>query len=138
MGSNHTASASAWALVLVVTLGTASAAEVEVRRRAGNLFEVSRATAKQAEARERLRISPRHVNDEIDGFVLQELDDAPTLSALGFEAGDVVKSVDGRRLDSPETVLAIRTELLERTAPFSVTVEVERGGIAVARTIQVS
>ena len=132
------AASSAWALVLVVSLGTASAAEVEVRRKAKDLFEVSRQTAKEAEARERLRIAPRHVNDEIDGFVLQEMDDAPTLTALGFASGDIVKSVDGRRLDSPETVLAIRRELVERTAPFSVTVEVERGGTTITRTIQVS
>lgn len=129
---------SAWALVLVVTLGTASAAEVEVRRRAGNLFEVSRATAKEAEARERLRIAPKHVDDEIVGFVLQEMEDAPTLAALGFEHGDVVKSIDGRRLDSPETVLAIRSELLDRAAPYAVTVELERNGVAMTRTIHVS
>lgn len=129
---------SAWALVLVVSLGTASAAEVEVRKKAKDLFEVSRQTAREAEIRERLRITPRHVQDEIDGFTLQELEDAPTLAALGFEPGDVVKSVDGRRLDSPETVLAIRRELVERIAPFSVTVELERGGATITRTIQVS
>lgn len=127
-----------WALVLVVSLGTASAAEVEVRRRAKDLFEVSRQTAFDAEARERLRITPRHVNDEIDGFVLSDLEDAPTLAALGFRPGDVVRSVGGRRLDSPETVLAIRAELLERAAPFSVDVEVERDGRLSTRTISIS
>ena len=132
-------SQASWALVLVVTLGTASAAEVEVRRRSKEVWDVSRTAVRDAEARERLRIAPRHVNDEIDGFVLQELEDAPTLLALGFARGDVVRSVNGRRLDSPETVLAIRAELLDRAAPFDLTVEVEReDGEAVTRVIHVS
>lgn len=132
-------SQASWALVLVVTLGTASAAEVEVRRRSKQVWDVSRQTVRDAEARERLRIAPRHVDDEIDGFVLQDLDDAPTLTALGFERGDVIRSVNGRKLDSPETVLSIRAELLERVAPFDVTVEVERDGeTIVSRVIHIS
>ena len=132
-------SQASWALVLVVSLGTASAAEVEVRRRSKEVWDVSRQTTRDAESRERLRIAPRHVDDEIDGFVLQDIDDAPTLLALGFERGDVVRSVNGRRLDSPETVLAIRAELLDRAAPFDVTVEVEREGrTTITRTIHVS
>jgi len=132
-------SQASWALVLVVTLGTASAAEVEVRRRSKEVWDVSRQTVRGADSRERLRIVPRHVDDEIDGFVLQDLDDAPTLLALGFARGDVVRSVNGRKLDSPETVLAIRSELLDRVAPFDLTVEIEReGGETITRVIHVS
>ena len=127
-----------WALVLVVSLGTASAAEVEVRRRSKELWEVSRQTAWDAGTRERLRIVPRHVDDRIEGFILQKLEDAPTLAALGFLDGDLVTSIDGRRLDSPETVLAIRAELLERPAPFDLTVEVVREGESISRTIHIS
>jgi type II secretory pathway component PulC len=126
-----------WALILVVSLGTASAAEVEVRRHSKELWKVSRQAARDASAQERLRIVPRHVDDEIDGFVLQNLEDAPTLTALGFETGDLVRSIDGQRLDSPQTVLAIRAELMKREAPFDVLVEVVRDGQSISRTIHI-
>ena len=70
-------------------------------------------------------IQPRLNGDRLTGVVLQPQGRGEAFRAAGLQPGDVLISVDGKRLDSPDSLAGLRERI---AAPGTVNVQVERGG----------
>ena len=95
-----------------------------------NRWKVTRRAAQ--DAREniagQLRLAlmePRITNGKTDGFVIKRLDRRSLLVDMGILRGDVIKTVNDMKLDSPEKALQIMQQLREAR---SITVDIERFG----------
>jgi general secretion pathway protein C len=79
-------------------------------------------------------LTPRIKDDGITGYVLQPQGDGDMFNRAGLRAGDVLVSVNGMRMTSPQSVAAI----VERMGQSSQAVfEVERGGKPVTLSVGV-
>lgn len=99
-----------------------------IRSTGENRWQVSRATADATRVNigDQLRLAqmePRIVNGRTDGFLVRKLDAKSILSQMGIRRGDVVLSVNGMSLDSPEKALQILQQLREAR---QLTVDLER------------
>jgi general secretion pathway protein C len=89
-----------------------------IRSAGKNRWTVSRATADAARLNigDQLRLAqmePRITNGQTDGFLVRKLSSNSMLAQMGVKRGDVVMSVNGMSLDSPEKALQILQQLRE-------------------------
>ena len=72
-----------------------------------------------------LGLQPRINGDKLTGVVLRPIGGGASYRASGLSPGDVLISLNGQRIDSPDELGGLREQL---AAPGTVNVQVERGG----------
>lgn len=74
-----------------------------------------------------VRPVPNYRNGKYDGVKMMGMNDQSLFREIGFENGDILQSVNGERMDSPNKALALYEALKNKAR---LTVLIERGGIA--------
>ena len=74
-----------------------------------------------------VRPVPNYRNGKYDGVKMMGMNDASLFKEIGFENGDILQSVNGERMDSPNKALALYDALKNKSR---LTVLIERDGIA--------
>ena len=72
-----------------------------------------------------LGLQPRINGDKLTGVVLRPIGGGAAYRASGLQPGDVLISLNGQRIDSPDELGGLREQL---ATPGTVNVQVERGG----------
>lgn len=89
-----------------------------IRSLGENRWEISQAEIDKARSNlgtllKQARMEPNIVNGQTEGFVVRMIRPRSLLANLGMKVGDVVSSVNGVELDSPEKALQIFQQLRE-------------------------
>lgn len=71
------------------------------------------------------RVVPNYVNGQPDGFRLQSIRSGTIFSAIGVRNGDVIRAVNGTKIDSPQRALELYQSMLRED---QVRVEIMRRG----------
>ena len=74
-----------------------------------------------------VRPVPNYHNGKYDGVKMMGMNDSSLFKEIGFENGDILQSVNGERMDSPNKALALYEALRNKSR---LTVLIERDGIA--------
>lgn len=74
-----------------------------------------------------VRPVPNYRNGKYDGVKMMGMNDSSLFKEIGFENGDVLESVNGEKMDSPNKALALYEALKNKSR---LTVLIERDGIA--------
>jgi general secretion pathway protein C len=74
-----------------------------------------------------VRPVPNYRNGKYDGVKMMGMNDSSLFKEIGFENGDILQSVNGERMDSPNKALALYEALKNKSR---LTVLIEREGIA--------
>ncbi len=72
------------------------------------------------------RVVPNYHNGKYDGFRMIGMQGDSLFTGIGFVNGDIVKVINGNRIDSPNKALALYEALKNKSR---LTVQIERGGI---------
>ncbi len=72
------------------------------------------------------RVVPNYRGGKYDGFRMIGMASASLFRDIGFENGDIVKVINGNRIDSPNKALALYDALKNKSR---LTVQIERGGM---------
>jgi len=80
------------------------------------------------------RVVPNYKGGKYEGFKLIGVRPNSLYRAIGIRSGDVVKSVNGAELNSPNKAITLFEELKNQA---KITVDVERGGRAMQLLYQV-
>jgi len=96
--------------------------------------ELERITGNLSAVAVNVRIVPKIVEGEMQGFKLYSMRPGSIFSRLGFQNGDVIERVNGYRLTSPEIVLELYKKLSQARR---VEIEVVRGKTPVTHEYQI-
>ena len=72
------------------------------------------------------RVVPNYRGGKYDGFRMIGMANSSMFRDIGFENGDIIKVINGNRIDSPNKALALYEALKNKAR---LTVQVERGGM---------
>lgn len=79
-----------------------------------------------------VRLVPAFTDGKLRGFKALHVAEGSTVASLGLKAGDVLRAVNGVKLDSPEQLLSLYSQLAT-TRRFDV--ELERNGAVTTQTL---
>jgi general secretion pathway protein C len=102
-----------------------------VKRISDTSFQLDRAMldkklANLAALGQQTRVVPNYRGGKYDGFRMIGMASSSLFRDIGFENGDIIKVINGNRIDSPNKALALYEALKNKSR---LTVQVERGGM---------
>ena len=102
-----------------------------VRRISDTSYMIERATIDKklknlAKLGSQARVVPNYHNGKYDGFRLIGMGGSSLFRDIGFTNGDIVKVINGKKIDSPNKALALYDALKNKSR---LTVQLERGGM---------
>lgn len=111
-----------------------------VRELGGDRWVIDRKMAESArenigELLKSARIEPNVQNGRTDGFVVKMIRSGSLLAQVGLRVGDVIRSVNGLELDSPEKALQIFQQLREAK---NLSLHLERNGTPLSFEYQIN
>ena len=102
-----------------------------VRKISDTSFQIERGVINKklknlASLGQQARVVPNYHNGKYDGFRMIGMRGESLFSGIGFKNGDIVKVINGNRIDSPNKALALYEALKNKSR---LTVQIERGGM---------
>jgi type II secretion system protein C len=87
---------------------------------------------------DQVRVGPVLFGGRLTGFRAQFVKEGSLISSLGLRTGDVLRSVNGTPLDSPERMLELYTQLRQPGATRRFEVGLERNGQTLTQSVELA
>ncbi|MCP4134987.1 MAG: hypothetical protein GY754_28695 [bacterium] len=82
-----------------------------------------------------IRIGPNRVNGKTDGYKLHRVKSSNMFYKMGARSGDIVKRINGQKIDGMETLMRLYSTLKEEPR---LSIDIDRGGTPVSYSINIT